>query len=159
MAHFLFQASPELSYGCLQTCKIMPNAAVIHACKEPCHRSIVGYAERSLAKDHPSYLSHEDGGDLYLNIIDPPVPLFQRATFTRALDFARKNAGRPIHIHCNQGHSRAPSLALIIMAKVLNVIPDDSYNAAHVALSQKDAGYLPGAGIAKFLSEHWNEIK
>jgi hypothetical protein len=30
--------------------------AIVHACKEPCHRCAAGYTQKSLPADHPHYL-------------------------------------------------------------------------------------------------------
>jgi predicted protein tyrosine phosphatase len=59
--------------------------------------------------------------DLYLNIIDPPVPLFKPPLFSSFLVFADKHwrSGKKLLIHCNQGESRAPSLALLFLEKKL----------------------------------------
>src|SRR5262245_26879778 len=65
-------------------------AGIVHACKYPCHAHAVGYGYDSkvqLLKTHPEYLSATQPGNLYLNIIDPPVPLFQVEVFHRALDY------------------------------------------------------------------------
>jgi hypothetical protein len=82
--------------------------AVVHACKSPCHQRAVGY-RGSLLNSHPNYLFLQQDNDLYLNIIDPPVPLFKIETFKRFLAFARSkyDCGSSLLIHCNQGESRA----------------------------------------------------
>uniref|UniRef100_UPI00345E9582 hypothetical protein n=1 Tax=Mesotoga sp. TaxID=2053577 RepID=UPI00345E9582 len=90
-----------------------PGWAVVHACKHPCHVNAVGY-KSSLPKNHPSYLSLERGANLYLNIVDPDIPLFMSQTFVDFMTFAQKhyNEGKNLLIHCNHSESRAPSLAL-----------------------------------------------
>lgn len=130
--------------------------AVVHACKSPCHQRVVGY-RGSLSKAHPNYLVKEDEFNLYLNIIDPPVPLFMPETFTSFMGFARKHfeADRRILIHCNQGESRAPSLALLFLAKHVQSIPDESYEAAREEFVSAFPGYKPGRGIQTYLRENW----
>lgn len=59
---------------------------MIHACKSPCHQQAVGY-RGSLVVSHPNYLALQQEHDLYLDIIDPPVPLFKVETFERFLAF------------------------------------------------------------------------
>jgi len=138
--------------------------AVIHAAKWPCHANAVGYGYDSkvvLAKNHPEYLWAERPGSLYLNIIDPPVPLFQVAIFTTALDYIAEHdepGGRQV-IHCNEGLSRAPSIALLYLAKRAERLPDDSYDKAREVFLTRYPRYKPGGGIATFLSEHWKEIR
>lgn len=133
--------------------------AVVHACKEPCHRRAVGYQQRSLDKSHPYYLSYEEDDNLYLNVIDPDIPLFQIESFQIFLKFAKaaKEKGKPVLVHCNQGQSRAPSFALLFMAKGLGLLPNESYVAARAAFEEKFS-YNPGAGIVKFLENNWKKL-
>ncbi len=130
--------------------------AVVHACKSPCHQSAVGY-RGSLPSHHPHYLVLRRGFDLFLNMIDPPQPLFKLPVFTEFLSFSRQHwdEGRSLLIHCNQGESRAPSLALIFLVKHLKVLPDASFGAASRAFTILYPGYRPGAGIRRFLEENW----
>lgn len=130
--------------------------AVVHACKSPCHQHAVGY-RGSLPSDHPHYLVLRRDHDLFLNMIDPPVPLFKLASFTEFMSFAREQyqEGGSLLIHCNQGESRAPSLALVFMAKHLNVLPADSFGAAQSAFGILYPSYRPGLGIQRFLEENW----
>ena len=93
--------------------------AVVHACKSPCHQRSVGYTG-SLSPMHPNYLVLRNPYDLYLNIIDPPVPLFKIETFVQFLLFAGEHhdRGASVLIHCNQGESRAPTLALLFLQSI-----------------------------------------
>lgn len=147
----------RLSYGGLSTCSHTsnPETAVIHACKEPCHRHAAGYHTKSLPPSHPNYLACTKPGNLYLNLIDPPAPLFQISSFKTALSFFDKlPPGKPLHIHCNQGQSRAPSIALLIMAKRMAALPGESYQAARHAFECRHP-YQPGRGIQTFLTQNW----
>lgn len=149
----------RLSIGDQSTC-LRPIAAapwIIHACKEPCHRAAAGYSGASLDNTNPAYLYVETPGHLYLNLIDPPVPLLKIESFQRALGVARRAGSTPLHIHCNQGRSRAPSLAVVLMAKHYGVLPNTSYEAARGAFEQRFP-YAPGLGIASFLSDNWDRI-
>lgn len=73
---------------------------------------------------------------LYLDIPDPPIPLFTREPFERFLAWAAGEweMGRSILIHDDAGVSRAPSLALLFLAKVIGVIPDTGYDEAWDAM-------------------------
>lgn len=151
--------SDRLSYGGQSSCKAhVPSRAVVHACKEPCHRNAIGYKAKSLAPTHPNYLAHRREMDLFLNLIDPPVPLFRRESFEIALGFMHEayKAG-PLHIHCNQGQSRAPSLALLLMAKRLGALPNANYAEARTAF-ERLYPYSPGEGIARFLTDNWSRL-
>lgn len=132
------------------------DVAVVHACKSPCHQRAVGY-RGSLPSHHPYYLVLRRGHDLFLNLIDPAVPLFKLDSFAEFMSFARDryDAGGSLLIHCNQGESRAPSLALLFLAKHLSVISGESYTAAHAAFVRLYPSYRPGLGIQRFLDENW----
>lgn len=138
-------------------CAVMESSkelSIIHACKT-CHQAAVGY-RYSLPKDHPEYLVLETPYDLYLNIIDPPKPLFWVESFRWALDFLQRHPENVL-LHCNQGYSRAPSIALCHLARQY-AIPMESYAAARKAYSVLDPLYQPGEGIALYLEKFWNDI-
>jgi protein-tyrosine phosphatase len=84
-------------------------------------------------KTSPHYLTEEyqeDGREhLCLNMIDSPAPLFDMELFERSVIWTRKQivAGKKVMIHCNQGESRAPSVALVISAMLLGLVTIDSY--------------------------------
>jgi len=133
--------------------------AVIHACKSPCHQGAVGYRGK-LPSTHPNYLVLEQEYDLFLNIIDPPVPLFMPPLFTEFLAFANKHwsQGRKLLIHCNQGESRAPSLAMLFLAKGVFAIPDTSYEVARSEFEKLYPRYNPGKGIETYFSKNWTQL-
>ena len=128
--------------------------AVIHGCKNPCHLRAVGYTG-SLPKDHPEYLMARRGDDLYLNIVDAPIPIFRREIFVAALDFLDEHAGSRTIVHCNNGLSRAPSTACLWLAKRAKVIPQESWLDAKAAFLTRMPSFKPGLGIDTFLTEHW----
>ena len=156
----LREVHPRLFVGDLAHCQPgTSDRAVIHACKIPCHQRAIGYTG-SLHKDHPGYLALADPHNLWLNLIDPPSPLFQLESFHAFFAFAapRFDSGQPLLIHCNQGESRSPSLALLLLARHLHVIPYDSFSAAQAAYLRLDPAYRPGTGIARFLAEQWSSL-
>lgn len=151
----------RLSIGAEKDCRSgTERLSVIHACKSPCHQRAVGY-QGSLPTSHPNYLVLQRDHDLYLNIIDPPEPLYKAETFERFLAFARTkyDSGASVLIHCNQGESRAPSLALLFLAKHIGALPDSSYEDAKRAFERLFPTYQPGKGIQRFLAENWSVIQ
>lgn len=151
----------RLFVGAVDDCRIgVEKLAVVHACKSPCHQQAVGY-RGSLPTGHPNYLVLQQEHNLYLNIIDPPVPLFKAETFVRFLAFARTkyDSSASVLIHCNQGESRAPSLALLFMAKHIGTLPDSSYEVAKQAFVRLFPAYQPGIGIQRFLADNWAAIQ
>lgn len=147
----------RLMFGAIDDCIAAGECAVIHACKIPCHQTRIGYTG-SLHPDHQHYRSYETGHHLYLNLIDPPLPLFKKESFDAFFDFTdRMMKTRDVLIHCNQGQSRAPSLALLYMAKRLHVLPNDSYESARAAFEEKFP-YAPGKGMVTYLTENWKSL-
>lgn len=143
--------------GDLSCCRSAdPQVAVIHACKSPCHQRAVGYT-RSLGASHPEYLWRLQPGELFLNLIDPPMPLFKIESFQQFLQFAAQHyqRGATLLIHCNQGESRAPSLAMLFLACHLRAIPHDNFAAAASAFTRLYPAYAPGQGIRQFLTQNW----
>jgi hypothetical protein len=151
---------PGLFIGDLSACHPgSPSLAVVHACKSPCHQRALNYTG-SLSPQHPNYLFLQRSYDLFLNLIDPPVPLFQLESFRLFLLFAAEQtaAARPLLIHCNQGESRAPSLALLLIAVQHKAIPSASYAEARAAFESLYPGYKPGAGLVAFLASNWSHL-
>jgi hypothetical protein len=134
--------------------------SVVHACKDPCHRIACGDYKGSLPRSNEDYLWKEIGMDLYLNIIDPPVPLFMMETFDVFLRFAGKFFIPGINdllIHCNRGLSRAPSLAMLFMSKGLGVLPDN-WPGALSGFMKIYPSYCPGLGITEWLRCNWGRL-
>lgn len=136
---------------------------IVHATKYPCHAEALGYnGKTKLLPTHPEYLVAHRPGNLYANLIDPPVPLFKLEIFAPILDFIKESVGdgdRRCIIHCNAGLSRAPSLALLYLAKRAELLPNDSFAVAREAFLTKYPLYAPGAGLVMFLTERWGEIQ
>ena len=145
----LYQVAPNLYFGDQQACSA--NGAIVHACKSPC------FTQVSHGFRNPLWI--ESYNHLYLNIIDSEKPLFVMGLFTKFLAFTEEHIKEgPVVIHCNQGQSRAPSLALVYMAKRLKVLTDASYVAAAREFMQ-NAPYYPSLGIQLWLRKNWDYIE
>jgi hypothetical protein len=157
----MFEVYPNLFIGIERECFFTQRDdwAVIHACKSPCHQRALGY-RGSLPKDHPNYLVYERGNHLFLNMIDPNEPLFMPPLFVVSLDFIEQHISkRKVLIHCNEGLSRSPSLALLYLAKRAGVINEKSYGLAVRDFVKLFPSYRPGRGIALYLELHWKKFK
>jgi hypothetical protein len=131
--------------------------AVIHACKEPYHRRLLGYTGRGAPKDHPEYLVARRGDVLFLNLVDTEDPAYvSDEIISSALRFMHEalNAGKDCLVHCNLGESRSPSLGLLYMAQV-GAIPNVSLADAEAAFLKIYPTYRPKAGIRLFIAENW----
>jgi|SRR5438445_5101374 len=134
--------------------------AVVHACKEPYHRRMLGYSGRSISNTHPEYLVARRADKIALNMIDVDNPaFFSKAMMDQALDFIDEQYARglSILIHCNHGISRGPALALVYMAARARVLPTTSLEAAEEQFITCYPAYHPKAGIREHLRTYWQE--
>jgi len=134
--------------------------AVIHACREPYHRQALGYRGRGAPKYHPEYLVARRGNRLILNIVDVDNPtFFDKGMIDAALGFIDEALaqGSRVLIHCNQGESRSPAIALLYMAARLGALPTESLEAAEDQFRAIYPGYNPKPGIRGHLHQYWHE--
>ncbi len=148
--------------GTDQECSITHSAdwAVIHACKYPCHANAVGY-KGSLPPMHPNYLVLENDHSLFLNMVDMEKelsPIYTNPIMKSAMEFIEKHiAEQKTLIHCNQGLSRSPSIALLYLASK-GYITNDSYSNAVADFRKMYPVFNPGRGIALYMNNNWDEI-
>jgi predicted protein tyrosine phosphatase len=118
---------------------------------------VTAVGSRKLDKDHKEYLYAIRGGTyhLVLNMIDPELPLFKPEMFAQAMYFIAGH--KPVLIHCNQGLSRAPSIALLWLAKA-GIICDRDFESARKEYLALDPDYAPGKGLVTFLTENWRAL-
>jgi hypothetical protein len=157
----MIQVSQNRYVGNEQDCFMdeNPEYTVTHACKSPCHQKIIGY-KGSISSNHPFYLTFEKSANLFLNIIDPDVPLFKHELFTKSLDFISSYIPtRKVLVHCNNGQSRAPSIAMLYLAKRGGKINNQSFLQAANDFKKLYSHYQPGRGIAVFLHQNWEDLR
>jgi hypothetical protein len=157
----MFEVHPNLYIGSLSHCfhDNRNDWAVVHACKSPCHQRAVGY-RGSLHRNHPQYLVFERGNHLFLNIIDPPQPLFMPPLFIESLNFIEKHIpNKKVLIHCNLGCSRAPSIALLFLAKRAKAISSTNYRDAVADFVKIFPYYQPQSGIVIYLERNWENLR
>lgn len=130
---------------------------VIHACKEPYHRKALGYTGRSAPKDSPYYLFlYDEKNHLILNMVDTDSPeFFHDEMINEAIAYAIEglNKGKRVLIHCNQGESRAPSLALLLLNKI-GVFACD-FDSTLKTFNNLYPRYLPKQGILLYIKRRW----
>jgi predicted protein tyrosine phosphatase len=130
--------------------------SIVHACKEPYHRAALGYTSRGAPKDDPEYLIARRGPRLMLNLVDVDDPQYVRPEiFEAALDFIDNELelGTNVLVHCNQGHSRAPSIAMLWLGR-RSLLPDD-FEEAEAAFRRIYSDYAPRNGIRSFVEANW----
>lgn len=136
----------------------MSNWAVLHACKEPYHRAILGYTGRGAPKDDPEYLFAERGNRLALNIVDAPQSIFfDKGMIDKALSFIEQKLGEGLKVlvHCNEGKSRSASICMLYLIKH-GVIKGDSLEDCITLFLELYPSYNPGKGILEFMKENFN---
>ena len=132
---------------------------VVHACKEPYHRKLLGYTGRAAPKTHPEYLVAVRGDRLFLNLIDAADPAYiPKEIIDAALGFvdtALQSGGRVL-VHCNQGESRSPSIGLLYLAVHTKLLPITSLAHAEAEFRKLYPSYNPKGGMRGFLLKYWD---
>jgi len=134
--------------------------AVVHACKEPYHRQLLGYKTRGAPKDHPEYFYAERGNRLYLNLVDAPNPKYiPKEIIDKAFAFihAKLAEGLKVLVHCNQGESRSPGIGFLYLLRHSDAPSKTSLDDALAWFRQIYPAFSPSRGISGFIAEHWKE--
>lgn len=134
---------------------------VIHACKEPYHRQALGYSGQGAPKTHPEYLIARREGRLILNLVDVPnVAFISPLIIDAAITAIYENIGSAkILVHCNQGMSRSPTIALLYMAKHGNAFTGDTFEQARTKFLEIYPLYNPAKGVADYAALNWTKYK
>lgn len=130
----------------------MTDWAIIHAAKEPFHRQLLGYKTPGAPKNDPEYLYARRGDQLYLNLVDTADPKYidqKLIDVTLAFIDEELEKHKRVFIHCNQGLSRAPSIALLYLVKkgVLTGTPSEIRSA----FEELYPDYQPATGMYKYV--------
>jgi hypothetical protein len=134
-----------------------PGWFVIHACKEPYHRAELGYTGRAAPKEHPEYLIAERPGRLILNIVDAPnVAYIPPQIIDKAIaEIDRRIGTSKVLVHCNEGLSRSPTIALLYLAKFVNRFHGMDAEAAMQGFRRIYPPYAPKQGMADYVRLNW----
>lgn len=132
---------------------------IVHACKEPYHRRLLGYRSLGAPKGHAEYLVARRGKVLFLNLIDADDPAYVPKEIIDAgldwIDLAFAS-GETVLVHCNQGESRSPSIGLLYLASRTEFISRASLGAAETEYRGLYPYYNPKPGIRGFLLQNWD---
>jgi len=134
--------------------------AIVHACKEPYHRQLLGYKGRGAPKDHPEYFFAERGNRLYLNLVDAPNPAYiPKEIIDRAIAFIDEqlSEGLKVLVHCNQGESRGPAIGFLYLLSHTDALAKTSHDEALAAFRKIYPTFRPSGGISGFIEAQWAE--
>lgn len=136
----------------LATLKTTP--AIVHAAKEPWHRKFVGYTTPGAPKDHHEYLWAVRFDEMAMNLVDVDNPLYVPfVLMDKAVNFINyyRTRMKNVFIHCNQGLSRGPTVAMLAYAPSL--APD--FMQACVQFQELYPDWIPKRGVYEFARENW----
>lgn len=133
--------------------------SVVHACKEPYHRALLGYTGRGAPKEHPEYLLAIRNNRLFLNLVDTDDPAYiPEMIINEALKFIEKalNSGNKCLVHCNLGESRSPSIGLLYLV-LKSIISTQNYETAENDFIKLYPMFNPKNGIKGFMIKFWKQ--
>lgn len=149
----------------------VPEGWFVISAAKTAHKAELGYtgnaAPKTMIEDgkevpHPEYLYAVRPRRLILNLIDGPDPKYipdEIVTVTMQTINLGLGSGKTL-IHCNQGHSRAPTLALLWLHGLKPSLAETEY----AAMSYDDAAaafkvlypeFAPAAGMEGYARAHW----
>jgi len=127
------------------------NGVIIRAARDPWFKNL------NLPKDH---LWNETETALTLNLVDAdnvsyiPIPLIDRA-----LDFINeKITKKRVLVHCNQGHSRAPSIGFLYLLKYTDLLKNLSFEEAVEKYKTLYSWWTPNRGMALFCVFYYRKL-
>lgn len=134
--------------------------AFVHVCKTS-HLARLGKQYNT----SPYYIMFEEENHLYINWVDAQSPeMFDWqgqgvANFTKVLDFIdSKIRDRKVFVHCDQGQSRSPAVAMLYMSKRQKAI-SPNFDDARIEFAKIYPDYFSDSGITKFIQQNWEQLK
>lgn len=147
---------------------VPPGWYVISAAKTA-HKAELGYSGNAAPKTivfdgeevpNPEYLMAKRERRLFLNLVDVEDPAYIRDeivhTALEQVDEAMTR-GDKVLIHCNQGQSRAPTLALLWLHGADARFTDLAYDEAAEAFRRVYPAFAPAKGMEGYARAHWGE--
>lgn len=124
------------------------------------------HATKSLFDNSLGEVIYEIDNHLYLNWVDSKEEKYFDykglgvSVFVSILNFIEKwHKSGSVLIHCNEGLSRSPSIAMVYLAKRLKVIDGKDHVFAEREFSDIYPEYYANKGISDFLFKNWFKIK
>jgi hypothetical protein len=122
------------------------------------HREILGYKTMGAPKGK-DYLFARKGDHAAMNLIDVDDPQFiPEEMILKGIAFAQEmwKEGKTILIHCNAGHSRGPTTAMLFLRSI-GELPQP-FNRARKIYKALYPPFDPGHGMEYIARKLWDEI-
>ncbi len=138
--------------------------SVVFAARDPWHRKLLGYTGRGCPSDHPEYLMARRGNRLYLNLFDGDDPKYVNRTMIDAAvafihqqraELSAPDKAEAVLVCCNQGGSRAPTIALLALAREY----PEGFDDAVAKFTEAYPLYNPAKGMREFARIHWRHYR
>ena len=131
----------------------------VHACKTS-HLARLGQQYNA----SPYYIMFEEDNHLYINWVDAPLPkMFDWqgqgiSNFTKVLNYIDSFIqSKKVFVHCDQGQSRSPAIAMLYLSKRLKSI-SHNFIEAKIEFAKIYPDYFSESGITKFIELNWDKI-
>lgn len=129
---------------------------IVHAAKEPFHRQALGYKGHDPDnRQHPEFYIARRPHSISMNMVDAPQKkYFYPEMMDEAVRFISStiDSGKRCFVHCNQGKSRGPGLALYWMWKRGYLSQD--FAEAKEEFTSRYPRFEPGKGMLSFLEDN-----
>lgn len=119
------------------------------------HRTMLGYTALGAPKGK-DYLFARKGDWMALNLVDSPEPtMIPDKVIDAGLEFIKEqmDRGNKILVHCNAGHSRGPSMAMLYLHSIGEL--SQGYNRALHIFKTLYPKYNPGHGMEYHVRTRW----
>lgn len=129
------------------------------ACKEPFHRSLIGYTGKGCPKEHREYLFAERDNKLILNLVDVAnVEYISPIIIDKAVNYIRGALceDKKVFICCNKGESRSPTIALLSIATKEPYL-GSKFDSAIAEFKKVYPQYNPNKGMLDYAQQNWNK--
>lgn len=139
----------EKGYAILRCCKDGPYG----------HRAMLGYKTLAAPKDDHYYFVKK-GDEMALNLIDADDPGYiPKPAIEAGLDFidTQIRKGNKVLVHCNHGHSRGPTMAMMYMRKVGQV--SNRFGQAMKEFHSLYNKFNPNRGMLTYMRTHWDSLR
>ena len=122
------------------------------------HRHMLGYTTQGAPKDK-NYYFVQKGNRMALNLIDYDDPhKIQEEAVNAGLEFIREQIGegKNVLVHCNAGHSRGPTTALMYL-RTIGEMPG-SFHQSETKFKTLYPKFSPAQGMEQFAKANWRSL-